>query len=155
MWSMEHQSSSNPPITQKKRECYTFWEPPDFGRLKKQPRWTHSPSPRHPTHLDLRSALWPCLFSFKLPPGAVLWHRNAQGFQQAKRWCMVVVVAIGIAVTSTVVEEPGPALLEGMILSGEFISHRCVSKDVDVISTWNSSVKRIRLRYLNKLYKII
>jgi hypothetical protein len=42
-----------------------------------------------------------------------------------------------------------------MILSGEFISHRCVSKDVDVISTWNSSVKRIRLRYLNKLYKII
>jgi hypothetical protein len=48
---------------------------------------------------------------------------------------MVVVVAIGIAVTSTVVEEPGPALLEGMILSGEFISHRCVSKDVDVIST--------------------
>ena len=68
---------------------------------------------------------------------------------------MVVVVAIGIAVTSTVVEEPGPALLEGMILSGEFISHRCVSKDVDVISTCNSSVKRIRLRYLNKLYKII
>jgi len=66
---------------------------------------------QRPTHLDLRSALWPCLFSFKLPPGAVLWHRNAQGFQQAKRWCMVVVVAIGIAVTSTVVEEPGPALL--------------------------------------------
>ena len=65
------------------------------------------------------------------------------------------VVAIGIAVTSTVVEEPGPALLEGMIPSGEFISHRCVSKGVDVISTCNSSVKRIRLRYANKLYKII
>ena len=121
-----------------------------------------SPSPRHPTHLDLRSALWPCLFSLKLPPGAVLWHRNAHGFQQAKRWCMVVVVAIAIAVASTVVEEPGPALLEGMTPS---VGNSCraplrLGADVDVVSTCNSSVKRIRLRYGTwisyiRLYKII
>ena len=63
-----------------------------------------------PTNLDLRSAFWPCLFSFKFPPGTVLGHRKAHSFQQAKRWCMVVVVAIGITMTSTVVEEPSPAL---------------------------------------------
>ena len=63
-----------------------------------------------PTNLDLRSACWPCIFSFESPPGTVLGHRKAHSFQQAKRWCVVVVVAIGITMTSTVVEKPGPAL---------------------------------------------
>jgi len=68
-----------------------------------------------PADLDLRAMLRPGGRPGALPPGALLGDRDAQGLQEAKRWRVVVVMTVSVAMTTTVVKKPRHSLLRMLV----------------------------------------
>lgn len=74
--------------------------------------WAHDGSAiQSPTDLDLGSRGGPSFWTNGLPPGTDGGHWKTQGFHQTQWRSMVVVVPVGVTMTTAVVEQPSHSLL--------------------------------------------